>query len=82
MVAMGCRIDPSWWARWAISRPSQCPTNGVVKGRGMCYLVCGMMHTKEALLLIGKSNSCGGRRFPLSLSKWLFTICLTPYNRK
>ena len=48
------------------------------KGRGMCYLVCGMMHTKEPLLLIGKSSS----GFPLSLSVWFFTICLTPYNRK
>ena len=24
----------------------------------------------------------GGSRFPLSLSEWFFTICLTPYNRK
>ena len=24
------------------------------KGRGMCYLVCGMVHIKEPLLLIGK----------------------------
>ena len=26
------------------------------KGRGMCYPVCGMMHIKEPLLLIGKSS--------------------------
>ena len=26
------------------------------KGRGMCYPVCGMMHIKEPLLLIEKSN--------------------------
>ena len=26
------------------------------KGRGMCYPVCGMVHIKEPLLLIGKSN--------------------------
>ena len=51
------------------------------KGRGMCYPVCGMVHIKEPLLLIGKSNLCGGR-FPLSLSEWSLTICLTPYNRK
>ena len=25
-------------------------------GRGMCYLVCGMMRIKEPLLLIGKSS--------------------------
>ena len=37
------------------------------KGRGMCYLVCGMMHIKKPLLLIGKSSPCGGSGFPLSL---------------
>ena len=52
------------------------------KGRVMYYLVCGMMHIKELLLLAGKSSPCGGNRFPLSLSEWSFTICLTPYNRK
>ena len=48
----------------------------------MCYPVCGMMHIKEPLLLIDKSSPCGSRRFPLLLSEWSFTICLTPYNRK
>ena len=52
------------------------------KGRGMCYPVCGMVHIKEPLLLIDKSSLCGGSGFPLSLSEWSFTICLTPYNRK
>ena len=52
------------------------------KGLGMCYPVCGMVHIKEPLLLIGKSSLCGGSRFPLSLSEWSFTICLTSYNRK
>ena len=52
------------------------------KGRGMYYPVCGMMHIKELLLLIRKSNLCGGSGFPLSLSEWSFTTCLTPYNRK
>ena len=52
------------------------------KGRGMCYHVCGMMHIKEPMLLIGKSSRCGGSGFPLSLSDRSFTICLTPYNRK
>ena len=42
---------------------------------------CGMVHIKEPLL-IGKSSQCGSSRFPLSLSKWSFTICLTPYNHK
>ena len=52
------------------------------KGRGMCYLVCGMVHINEPLLLIGKSSLCGGSGFPFSLSEWSFTICLTPYNRR
>ena len=26
----------------------------------MCYPVCGMVHIKEPLLLIGKSSPCGG----------------------
>ena len=52
------------------------------KGRGMCYPVCGMVHIKEPLLLIGKSSLCGDSGFPLSLSEWSLTICLTPYNRR
>ena len=44
------------------------------KGNGMCYSVCGMMHIKEPLLLIGKSSPCGGSGFPISLSEWFFTI--------
>ena len=52
------------------------------KGRGMCYPVCGMMHIKEPLLLIGNSSPSGGSGFPLSPSEWSFTICPTPYNRK
>ena len=52
------------------------------KGCGMCYPVCGMMHIKEPLLLIGKSSLCGGSGFPFLLSEWSLTICLMPYNRK
>ena len=52
------------------------------KSHGMYYPVCGMMHIKEALLLIGKNSLCGSNGFPHSLSEWSFTICLTPYNRK
>ena len=48
----------------------------------MYYPVYGMMHIKEPLLLIGKSSPCGGSGFPLSLSEWSFTICVTPYTRK
>ena len=36
------------------------------KGHGMCYSVCGMVHIKETLLLIGRSN-CGGNGFPLAI---------------
>ena len=56
------------------------PHNWCNKGRGMYYPVSGLMHTKEPLLLIGKSSLCGGSGFSLSLSEWFFTICLTPYN--
>ena len=52
------------------------------KDCGMYYPVCGMMHIKELLLLIGKNSPCGSSWFPPSLSEWSFTICLTPYNRK
>ena len=45
-----------------------------------CYPVCGMVHIKEPLLIIGKSSPCGSSGFPLSLSEWSFTICQTPYN--
>ena len=50
-------------------------------GRGICYPVCGIVHIKEPLLLIGKSSPCGSG-FPFSLSEWSLTICLTPYNRR
>ena len=33
------------------------------KGRCMYYPVCGMIHIKEHLLLIGKSSTCGGSGF-------------------
>ena len=38
-------------------------------GCGMYFPVCGMMHIKEPLLLIGKSSLCGISGFPLSLSE-------------
>ena len=52
------------------------------KGRGMCYPVCGMVHIKKTLLLIGRSSPCGGSGFPPLQSEWFFTICPTPFNRK
>ena len=50
--------------------------------KGMCYPICGMVHIKEPLLLIGKSIPCGSSRCSLSLSEWSFTICPTPCNHK
>ena len=41
--------------------------------RGMCNPVCGIVHIKEPLLLIGKSSPCGGSTFPL-------TICVVLYH--
>ena len=55
--------------------------NWYIKGYGMCYPGCGMVHIKDHLLLFEKSSLCsGGRGFPLSLSEWSFTICPMPYN--
>ena len=51
------------------------------KNCGMYYPVCGMVHIKEPLLLIGKSRPySGGNGFPPSLSEWSFTLYETPYN--
>ena len=80
--AVGCRINPSWYNHWAISRSSQCSTTGITKVVVFVNPVCGMMHIKEPLLLIGKSSICGGSRFSFLLYEWSCTICLTPYNRK
>ena len=68
--AMGRRIDPPW------SGPIEL---FLVPASGMC-LWDGPY--KKTSLLIEKSSSCGGSGFPLSLSEWSFTICLTPYYRK
>ena len=57
------------------------PHNWYKKGHGMCYTVCGMVHIKEPLLLIGKSRRCsGGTVFLLSLSG--SSSCYLPYNHK
>ena len=66
--AMGRRIDPSWGAPIELFLVPASAPRLVNKGRGMCYPVCGMVHIKEPLLLIGKSSLCGGSGFPLSLS--------------
>ena len=75
---MGHRIDPSWNGHIELFLVP----HWFNKGLGVCHPVCGMMHIKEPLLLIGKSSLCGSSRFPLSLSEWSFTICPMPYNRK
>ena len=72
--AVGRRIDPS--SRIQLSCLSTQPVL-----HDWYNKVRGMMHIKEPLLLIGKSNPCGGSVFPVSLSEWSYTICLTPYNR-
>ena len=51
------------------------------KGRGMYYPVCGMVHIKEPLLLIGKSSLCGGSGFHfiygyMASDIWLRTILI------
>ena len=76
--AMGRRIDPSWGGPIELFLiPVSAPRQAVVR-----IILSGMMHIKEPLLLIGKSSLCGSSGFPLSLSEWSFTICVTPYNRK
>ena len=60
--------------------PFLVPASAPRLGCGMCHPVCGVVHIKEPLLLIGKSSPCGGSGFPLSLSEWSFTICQTQYN--
>ena len=75
--AMGRRINPSRWPINLFSHSIQCSTIGVTKAE-----VSVMVHVKDPLLLIGKSNPCSGdSRFPLSLSDWFFIIYSTPYNR-
>ena len=80
--AMGHRIDHSWGEPIELFLVPASAPRLVNKGCGMCYPVCGMVHIKEPLLLIGKSRLCGGSRFSFSLSEWSLTICLMPYNLK
>ena len=51
------------------------------KGCGVCYPVCGMVHIKEPLLLVGKSSHVAAAGF---LSRYLsgYLPCLTPYKHK
>ena len=40
--------------------------NWTIKGCGMCRPVCGKVHIRDPLLLIGKSRLCGDSGFPLN----------------
>ena len=80
--AMGHRIDPSWGGPIELFLVQPVLHNWCNKDSGMCYPVCGMVHIKEPLLLIGKSSLCGGSGFSVLLSEWSLTICLMPYNHK
>ena len=51
---MGRRIDPSWGEPIELFLIPASAPRLVYKGCGMCYPLCGMMHIKEPLLLIGK----------------------------
>ena len=57
-----------------VERPLMVLHDWCNKGHGICYPVCGMVHIKEPLLLIGKSSPCGGSGLPLSLSDCAYTI--------
>ena len=72
--AMDRRVGPSWGGPIELFLVQPELQDWCNKGCGMCYPVCGMVHIKEPLLLIGKSSPCGGSGFPLSLSEWSFTI--------
>ena len=79
--AIGCKLRNAFILYYCIRKVSEPVLHDWCnKGRGMCYPVCGMGHIKEPLLLIDKSSLCGGSGFPISLSEWSLTICLTPYN--
>ena len=43
------------------------------KSHSMCYPLCGIVHIKDPLLLIEKSNPCsGGSGFPLAIIMVLY----------
>ena len=59
------------------------PYDWCKKGRGMCCPVCGMVHIKESVLLIGTSSPCsGGSGFPLSRSCVLLVIRCFSFFKK
>ena len=54
--AMGRRVDHSCGGPIELFLVPASAPRLVIKGRGMCYPVCGMVHIKKPLLLIGKSR--------------------------
>ena len=54
--AIGRRIDPSWGGPIELFLVPASAPQLVNKGRCMFYPICGMVHIKEPLLLIGKSS--------------------------
>ena len=82
---MGHRIEPSWCDGSSDQALMVDPLSYFLfqpvlydwcnKGHGMYYPVCGMVHIKDPLLLIEKSNPSGGHSlYPLSLFVWSFAI--------
>ena len=53
------------------------PRGKVVVGRNGTFYF--MTHSTPPWYSV---HSCGDSGFPLLLSEWSFTICLTPYNHK
>ena len=68
--AMGCQIDPSWGGPIELFLVPASAPDWCNKGCGMCYPVCGIVHVKEPLLLIGKISLCGSSGFPFSPYVW------------
>ena len=65
--AMGRRIDRTWGGPIELFLVPPVLHDWCSKGRGMYYPVCGVVHMKEPLLLIGKSSPCSGSGFPLTI---------------
>ena len=61
--AMGQWIDPSWDGLIELFLFQPVLHDWCNIGRGMCYPVCGMVHIKEPLLLIGNSSLCAAAGF-------------------
>ena len=64
---MDFQINSSWWFHWVILVPAV--FHYYNKGHCICYPICGMVHIKDPLLLIGTNSLWSGRSgFPFSQS--------------